>query len=183
MTNFYETLAVASFRNFPLSVTLARAQDSDVPIMGCSIGFEILNGYTQAETVGRNCRFLSSGCYVQVQQRHAMRVSVRTGKPFAGVIENRRKNGETFDSLLYLNCLRIGDANYILGIQHDVSGQRHRREIDICSDVQYQMQLKQVVDAIFANIDRARSFQQATVSPSSAAASAGVSALRWFGSG
>lgn len=147
MEGFYETLAVASFRHSPFSVTIARAEDHDHPLVGCSAGFELLNGYSEAEIIGKNCRFLNAGCHVKADQRHGLRVAVSTGRPFIGRLQNRRKNGEIFSVLLDLRNIRIGSSMYILGIQHEISDKEPTPDSS-----QYDADVQQVVEDMFSTI-------------------------------
>lgn len=116
----FEILAVASLRDLPISVSLARPQDSDCPLVGVSSGFEMLTGYSRTEVVGKNCRILNHGCKINPEARHCMRLACRFGYTFTGVVQNRRKDGEKFSNLLRLQVLRIASAKYILGVQTPV---------------------------------------------------------------
>lgn len=145
LETFYETLSVASFRDRQISVSLARPQDPDCPIIGVSEGFELLTGYSVAEIIGRNCRLLNKGCAIKAEDRHRMRIAVRTGKSFVGLLQNRRRDGEVFTNLLHLSALRIGSSLYMLGIQADVTNaEPNLAEARAAADVQ------DIVDAIFA---------------------------------
>mmetsp|Transcript_48227 Transcript_48227/g.127367 ORF Transcript_48227/g.127367 Transcript_48227/m.127367 type:complete len:617 (-) Transcript_48227:49-1899(-) len=149
MTAFHETLTVATVRERHLSVTLARPQDPDCPLIGCSDAFLDLTGYSRAESVGRNLRFLNKGCTMSAEDRHRMRIAVRTGKSFRGVVQNRRKSGEVFHSNVHMHALRIGDALYIVGIQADVTNSSVAD-----SDRAAEKELKALVEDIFAaNVD------------------------------
>jgi len=146
---FFETLALASFRQREVSVTLGRPEEPDFPLIGVSDGFERLTGYLRREIVGRNCRFLNEGCVVSAVDRHAMRVCLRTGQSFTGVLQNRRKNGELFSNLLSMLTLRIGNMPYILGVQIDVTNM----EVDLASE-KTASEMTMLIDAIFsANVE------------------------------
>jgi len=149
---FSETLALASFKQREVSITLARPWDSDCPLIGISDGFERLTGYTREEILGRNCRFLNQGCVVSATDRHAMRVCLRTGQSFTGVLRNRRKNGEFFSNLLTMRTLRIGELPYIVGVQMDVTN----IEVDLASDTTASDEITALVDAIFSASIEAR---------------------------
>jgi hypothetical protein len=45
-----------------ISVTMTCPSFEDSPIIGTLFGFEEVTGRTAAETIGKNCRFLNSGC-------------------------------------------------------------------------------------------------------------------------
>lgn len=142
---FHETLAVASFREQRVGVTLARPQDPDCPLIGMSEGFEAMTGYSRSECLGRNCRFLNVGCPISAEDRHAMRMAVRTGRSFTGVLQNRRRDGEIFRNLLHMSALRIGTSVYILGIQSDVTN----IEVDLAKE-ETLTEIRNVIDAIYA---------------------------------
>jgi len=154
---FFESLALASFRQREVSLTLCRPRDPDCPLIGISDGFERLTGYPRAEILGRNCRFLNQGCVVSAVDRHAMRVCLRTGQSFTGVLHNRRKNGELFSNLLTMRTLRIGTMPYIIGVQVDVSN----IEVDLASE-KTATELTALVDAIFSANVEAWAKRQAT---------------------
>jgi PAS domain S-box-containing protein len=154
---FFETLTLASFRQREVSVTLCRPRDPDCPLIGVSDGFERLTGYPRAEIVGRNCRFLNQGCVVSAADRHAMRICLRTGQSFTGVLQNRRKNGELFSNLLTMRTLRIGTTPYIIGVQVDVTNM----EVDLASE-KTATELTALVDAIFNSNVEAWAKRQAT---------------------
>mmetsp|Transcript_90387 Transcript_90387/g.179867 ORF Transcript_90387/g.179867 Transcript_90387/m.179867 type:complete len:449 (+) Transcript_90387:93-1439(+) len=149
LSAFVETLALASFRQREVSVTLGQPRDPDCPLIGVSDGFERLTGYPREEIVGKNCRFLNQGCVVSAVDRHAMRVCLRTGQSFTGVLQNRRKNGELFSNLLTMRTLRIGTMPYIIGVQIDVTN----IEVDLASK-KIAAELTALIDAIFsANVE------------------------------
>lgn len=142
---FYEALAVASFRGSEHSITLARAKDPDGALIGVSKGFEALTGYSKAEVLGRNLRCLNRGCHIPSEVRHRLRLATRTGRSFAGVLQNRRKGGEVFSNLVTMRGLRVGTAYYMLGLQADVTD----LDLDVDSDDMTGV-FQEIVDGIFA---------------------------------
>jgi len=145
---FHQNLATASFRKSKVSVTLADPDHPDCPLIACSQGFEEMTGYTEAEIIGNNCRFLSRGCRMPLEVRHQMRICVRVGKKFIGVIENRKKDGRKFQNLLHMTSIRIGDSCYRIGIQADVT------DCGIDVDGHHMKEIEDVAKAIFsANVD------------------------------
>jgi len=144
---FYETLALLSIRDRPVSVTLARPQDPDCPLIGCSKGFEVLTGFRRAEILGKNCRFLNRGCNIRADTRLRLRMAIRAGDVFSGTLQNRRKDGEVFDNLLYICPLRVGVTIYIVGIQADVTGAVGE---DSALDITH-AELRRVADSIFSS--------------------------------
>lgn len=83
-----------------------------------------------------------------LEVRHQMRICVRVGKKFIGVIENRKKDGRKFQNLLHMTSIRIGDSCYRIGIQADVT------DCGIDVDGHHMKEIEDVAKAIFsANVD------------------------------
>jgi len=149
MSAFHETLTVATIQGRQASVTISKPQDPDCPLIGCSDSFLNLTGYSRAEVIGRNPRFLNKGCTISAEDRHRMRIAVCTGKNFRGVLQNRRRGGEVWICNLHMHALRIGNAMYILGIQADVTSSSME-----AADKAAKEELQALVDDIFAaNVD------------------------------
>jgi len=142
---FYETLTVTSFRNSRISVTLANPDLPDCPLVGVSQGFEQMTGYSRAEIIGRNCRFLNHRCPMPSKTRHDLRVATRSLKGFMGVLVNRRKGGQIFNNLLCMSMLRVGNRKFLLGVQADVTDS----DADLESE-EHRQELNRIVDNIFA---------------------------------
>mmetsp|Transcript_5244 Transcript_5244/g.12627 ORF Transcript_5244/g.12627 Transcript_5244/m.12627 type:complete len:652 (-) Transcript_5244:136-2091(-) len=145
LDEFYQTLSVSAFQEAQVSVTLSKPDEPDCPLIAVSDGFERMTGYSRAEILGQNCRFLSRGCTVPAAERHKMRIAVRTGKSFSGVLQNRRKNGEVFFNLLHMTSLRVGTKIFILGIQADVT----TVSVDVAKAA-HRAELERIVNSIFA---------------------------------
>lgn len=153
---FYETLTLVAFRDAPVSLTLAHPGLPDCPLVGVSRGFEKMTGYSWAESVGRNCRFLNRGCSIPGKVRHELRTSLGADKKFCMLLLNRRKNGEKFWNLLQIHSLRVGNVTYKLGIQADVT----HTDVDLAA-VEHLAELDRVADTIFSEHVRAANFQVA----------------------
>jgi hypothetical protein len=79
---------------------------------------------------------------------------MRNCEPFAGVLQNRHKNGKLFKCLLHVSSLRIGKTTYLIGMQSDVTNGVDT--VKSCADASDKQiaELKEVVDTIFAdNVD------------------------------
>lgn len=160
--SFYETLAVSAFRSSHISVTLANPSLPDCPLVGVSRGFEEMTGYRRSEIIGRNCRFLNTGCPMSAEVRSELRDATRNQRRFVRIILNRRRNGEAFNNLLHMSPLRVGSALYIVGVQADVT----HTDADLEKE-DHMAELNQIVDAIFAaNIDAWVSLQISNLAPS-----------------
>lgn len=107
-------------------ITLADPDQEDLPLVYANKAFEIITGYSQAEVLGRNCRFLQGTDRDQAERLH-LKTAIETRQPVEIILRNYRKNGELFYN--HLNITPLFDASgrllYFLGVQYDVTGQRH----------------------------------------------------------
>mmetsp|Transcript_75390 Transcript_75390/g.133472 ORF Transcript_75390/g.133472 Transcript_75390/m.133472 type:complete len:599 (-) Transcript_75390:67-1863(-) len=144
-----ERLMLISVANMKCSLALADPSLYDCPLIGCSDGFEVLTGYTKAEIVGRNCRFLNQGQELDPDVREAMRASIRDGTEFIGILPNVRKNGVKFRNFLHMTTITVRGHRYIIGIQADVTD----ANIDMTNEYHLE-DLRAVAERIFsANVD------------------------------
>ncbi|UJP06436.1 MAG: PAS domain-containing protein [Nitrosomonas sp.] len=110
-------------------VSLADPDQPDLPLVYVNKAFEAITGYTFAEIVGKNCRFLQGDEHAQegVQQ---LREAIKDKKPIEVVLRNYRKNGELFYNHLLLSPLfdSKGNVLYFLGVQYDITAQIRAEE-------------------------------------------------------
>jgi len=112
-------------------VSLADPDQADMPLVYVNKAFEIITGYTLAETVGRNCRFLQGTEHDQAEVNQ-LREAIKNKKPIEVTLRNYRKNGELFYNHLLMSPLFDSNGNllYFLGVQYDVTPQI-RAEVEI----------------------------------------------------
>jgi PAS domain S-box-containing protein len=105
-------------------VTLADPDLEDMPIVYANKAFERMTGYTQAEIVGHNCRFLQGEDRDQ-EARYQLRNAIDRSEPIEVTIRNYRKDGELFYNHLMISPLfdSNGRVIYYLGVQYDVTNQ------------------------------------------------------------
>lgn len=105
-------------------VTLADPDLEDMPIVYVNKAFERMTGYTQAEIVGHNCRFLQGEDRDQ-EARYQLRNAIDKSEPIEVTIRNYRKDGELFYNHLMISPLfdSNGKVIYYLGVQYDVTNQ------------------------------------------------------------
>ncbi len=77
------------------AIPIVDARQPDQPLVYCNPAFERLTGYTSAEVVGRNMRFLQ-GPDTDPEARAALRSAIAVAKPCTVVIRNYRKDGSAF---------------------------------------------------------------------------------------
>lgn len=105
-------------------ITLADPDMEDMPIVYANKSFEKMTGYTQAEIIGRNCRFLQ-GEDLDQYSRVILREAIEKRLAVEVDIRNYKKSGEMFHNHLALTPL-FDDENrllYYLGVQYDVTMQ------------------------------------------------------------
>ncbi|MGV8712491.1 MAG: PAS domain-containing protein, partial [Nitrosomonas sp.] len=105
-------------------VSLADPDQEDMPLVYVNKAFEIITGYTLAETVGKNCRFLQGEEHDQVGLSQ-LREAIKHRQPVEVTLRNYRKNGELFYNHLKMSPLFDSHGNllYFLGVQFDVTPQ------------------------------------------------------------
>ena len=110
-------------------VTLADPDQEDLPLVYVNKAFEIITGYTLAETVGKNCRFLQGSEHDQSGVKQ-LREAIKDKKPVEVVLRNYRKNGELFYNHLLVSPLFDSNENllYFLGVQYDITPQIRAEE-------------------------------------------------------
>lgn len=107
-------------------VVIADAHDPEKPIIYANKAFEQITGYTQAEILGRNCRFLQGDDLDQpglielrqaLRNQHEVRVELR----------NYRKDGSMFWNEIYIAPVpdEHGVISHFIGIQNDVTERKN----------------------------------------------------------
>ncbi|MEQ1557730.1 MAG: PAS domain-containing protein [Methyloglobulus sp.] len=102
-------------------VTLADPSIDDLPLMYANDVFLKMTGYSVAEVIGKNCRFLQ-GSATTSESTLKIRNSIANEQPDEVEIINYRKNGEIFINRLKIKPLYNdkGDLIYFLGIQNEI---------------------------------------------------------------
>jgi PAS domain S-box-containing protein len=91
----------------------------DMPIVYVNPAFERMSGYTSAEVIGRNCRFLQGDEHHQTGLL-AIREAVAHQSNGYAVLRNYRKDGTLFLNELFISAVRdkMGIVTHFVGIQH-----------------------------------------------------------------
>lgn len=112
----------AAFAEIESGVTIADPNLEDSPLIYANAAFERMTGYSRAELLGRNCRFLQGDLQDQSGARR-MRNALARRTDCTAVVTNFRKNGESFENRVKLRAVRTNDGtlSHIIGIQLDVS--------------------------------------------------------------
>jgi PAS domain S-box-containing protein len=104
------------------SISLTDLRRTDAPIIYVNKGFENLTGYTNAEAIGRNCRFLQ-GPETDTVTVSKIRTAIASGDPLLVDLLNYRKDGSKFWNRLSLRPVRdaSGSLTHYIGIQSDLT--------------------------------------------------------------
>ena len=122
-------------------ITLSDPDQDDNPIVYANKAFELITGYSNEETVGRNCRFLHDQDKDQVELQE-IRDAIKNAKPVEVTLKNFRKNGELFYNRLSITPLfdNEGQLIYFLGVQYDVTEQiKARQELKTLTDTLHKL--------------------------------------------
>ncbi len=105
-------------------VTLADPDMEDLPLVYANNAFSAMTGYSQEETIGKNCRFLQ-GTDQEQEEKSLLRGAIKNAQTIEVTIKNYRKNGELFYNRLALTPLYDSEGRviYYLGVQYDITKQ------------------------------------------------------------
>jgi PAS domain S-box-containing protein len=113
------------------SIVIVDALAQDNPIIYVNPAFTLTTGYTEAEVLGKNCRFLQGPDRDQeglVHLRHAM----AEGTECKVILRNYRKDGSLFWNELNVTPVRDdkGMLTHYVGVQNDISDRMSLQEAE-----------------------------------------------------
>ena len=101
------------------AVVIADARAPNMPITYVNPMFERMTGYTSAEVIGRNCRFLQGG---DLHQPGLIAIKAAIGNCINGyaILRNYRKDGSMYVNELFISPVKDGkgELTHFVGIQH-----------------------------------------------------------------
>lgn len=105
-------------------ITLADPDLDDAPIVYANKAFERLTGYSQAEIIGHNCRFLQGDDRDQAA-RYQIAEAIKSHQAVEVTIRNYKKDGTLFHNRLKIIPLfdKKQRVIYYLGVQYDITNQ------------------------------------------------------------
>jgi len=111
----------------PIGITIADATEPDEPLIYVNDQFESLTGYTKAEVIGRNCRFLQ-GEDTDPEAVTTIRDAIEAEEPVSVELRNYRKDGTGFWNHVTIAPIRDadGDVTQYVGFQEDVTDRTER---------------------------------------------------------
>ena len=100
-------------------VVISDARQPDMPIIYVNPMFEEMSGYSAAEVLGRNCRFLQ-GNEPHQPGLAAIRTAISTQSNGYAKLRNFRKDGSLFINELFISPVKDsnGVVTHFVGIQH-----------------------------------------------------------------
>lgn len=103
-------------------IVITDLQGDGQPIVYANPAFEAMTGYSQADIIGRNCRFLQ-GDDTQSSAIGALRVAISHNHSCEVTLRNYKKNGELFYNRLSISPVNSsnGITRYYIGVQKDVT--------------------------------------------------------------
>ncbi len=108
----------------PVGITIADMTQPDEPLIYVNDAFERITGYSRAETLDRNCRFLQ-GEETDEASVQRMREALEADETVSVVLRNYRKDGTPFWNELTLAPIHDDDeVPYYVGFQQDVTERR-----------------------------------------------------------
>ncbi len=110
-----------------MPMVISDARVPDYPLVFANAAFCRLTGYTRAEIIGRNCRFLQ-GPQTDPEAVARIRAAVREAREIEIDIRNHRKDGEPFWNRLLMAPVydAAGELAYFFASQVDVTIERER---------------------------------------------------------
>lgn len=119
--------------NVDQGIVVADALRPDWPIEFVNAGFTRITGYTEQETLGRNCRFLQ-GPDSEPEARERLRQAIEQSESATVEMTNYRKDGTAFPVMISLSPLRDARGRVIkyAAVQRDLTEAR-RREREMVS--------------------------------------------------
>lgn len=95
-----------------------------MPLVYANKAFETVTGYSNEETVGRNCRFLQ-GTDRDQPEVSKLREAIKNKQEIGVTLRNYKKSGELFYNHLEMTPLfdPHGNLLYYLGVQFDITTQ------------------------------------------------------------
>lgn len=110
-------------------ITIADARLPDNLLIYANAGFERLTGYSVADVLGRNCRFLQ-GPSTDPATLDTLRTAIREKREVTVQLLNYRKDGTPFWNRLAITPIRdrAGAVTHFIGVQSDVTAEKQAKD-------------------------------------------------------
>jgi phosphoserine phosphatase RsbU/P len=139
-------------------ITIADLSLPDNPLIYANAGFERLTGYSVAEVIGRNCRFLQ-GPATDPATVDALRRAVHERHALTVQLLNYRKDGTPFWNRLSITPVAdaSGVVTHFIGVQSDVTAEKEARD----ALQEANRRLKEAGEALRQDLQAAAALQRA----------------------
>jgi PAS domain S-box-containing protein len=106
----------------PIAAVISNPRRPDNPIVECNDAFVTLTGYSRAEIIGHNCRFLA-GSDTEPWLTETLRNGIRRRQPVIVEILNYKKDGTPFRNAVMVAPIfdTAGELEYFLGSQVEIA--------------------------------------------------------------
>lgn len=114
-----------AFESTLTAMIITDHREKDNPIVYANPGFENLTGYSPAEIIGRNCRFLQ-GPDTEKDTIKKLGRAIKRGESCRAKLINYRKNGKKFWNELVITPVHNndGEVTHFIGMQFDATRQQ-----------------------------------------------------------
>lgn len=111
------------------AITITDASQENLPYVYVNPAFELITGYSEEETLGKNGRFLQNQDTDQPELEH-IRHALREQRDGKALLRNYRKDGSLFWNELSISPVRNdeGLVTHYIGIQNDVTERKQYEE-------------------------------------------------------
>ncbi|WP_109118415.1 EAL domain-containing protein [Azospirillum sp. TSO22-1] len=118
--------AVESANN---GIIITDGKAHDYPVVYANPAFERMTGYPQAETLGRNPRFLLDQDREQMELE-AIKSALRQKRPGSAVLRNYRRDGTLFFNELFVSPVRdeTGEVTHTISVMSDITERKRYEE-------------------------------------------------------
>lgn len=117
----------------PVGVVITDPRQGDNPIIYANEGFKEHTGYSEAEILDRNCRFLQ-GEKTRPEPVAEMRAAIDAAEPTTVELRNYRKNGELFWNRVTIAPVEneAGEVTHFVGFQQDITERKeYERDLEL----------------------------------------------------
>lgn len=108
-----------------VGIVIADARLADMPLIYVNPAFEQITGYSAAEVLGSNCRFLQ-GSERNQPELQELRQAIKAGRDCTVMLRNYRKDGRFFWNELHISPIynAEGVLTHFVGVQSDVTARK-----------------------------------------------------------
>lgn len=133
----------------PDGIVVSDARQPDYPVVYVNPAFERLTGYSAAEALGKNCRFLQRP-EGQEEEKAILHQALVEGKSCTVTLQNYRKDGSMFWNQLSISPIHgvDGEVTHLIGLLKDISSHiqlEHQLHIEKQSLEEANRKLEQLV--------------------------------------